>query len=159
MDPGSPFNIHVEEFYTQPGSYVKSAQGQQNYNSLNYTEVADALSTKGINVVFQRVSANDSGEYSLSSNTDLTQDVLDRIQQAGQPRPFCVGDERVHELAEVFTTGFEVRVEPEAGAARRQQHDVAGLGDGCGLVDRDQGSGHVARRSIVTGLCHVDFTP
>lgn len=87
-----PGNIHVEEFYTQPGSYVKSAQGQQNYNSLNYTEVADALSTKGINVVFQRVSANDSGEYSLSSNTDLTQDVLDRIQQAGQPRPFCVGE-------------------------------------------------------------------
>ena len=87
-----PENIHVEEFYTQPGSYVKSAQGQQNYNSLNYTEVADALSTKGINVVFQRVSVNETGHYSLSSNTDLTQDVLDRIQQAGQPRPFCVGE-------------------------------------------------------------------
>ncbi len=87
-----PENIHVEEFYTQPGSYVKSAQGQQNYNSLNYTEVADALSTKGINVVFQRVSVNETGHYSLSSNTDLTQDVLDRIQQSGQPRPLCVGE-------------------------------------------------------------------
>ncbi|MDQ4423928.1 MAG: acetyl-CoA hydrolase, partial [Thalassolituus sp.] len=87
-----PDNIHVEEFYTQPGSYVKSPQGQQNYNSLNYTEVADALSTKGINVVFQRVASKESGRYSLSSNTDLTQDVLERIHQAGQPRPYCVAE-------------------------------------------------------------------
>ena len=87
-----PDNIHVEEFYTQPGSYVKSPQGQQNYNSLNYTEVADALSTKDINVVFQRVASKESGRYSLSSNTDLTQDVLERIHQAGQPRPYCVAE-------------------------------------------------------------------
>lgn len=87
-----PDNIHVEEFYTQPGSYVKSPQGQQNYNSLNYTEVADALSTKDINVVFQRVASKESGRYSLSSNTDLTHDVLERIHQAGQPRPYCVAE-------------------------------------------------------------------
>jgi len=91
-----PSNIHVEEFYTQPGSYLNSPQGQQNYSSLNYTEVADALATKHLNLVFQRV-AEKAGEesdagFSLSSNTDLTQDVLEQIERAGQPRPYCVAE-------------------------------------------------------------------
>lgn len=87
-----PENIHVEEFYTQPGAYLRSSQGQQNYNSLNYTEVADALATKDINLVFQRVAADQNGSLSLSSNTDLTQDVLDRIAQSNKSRPYCVAE-------------------------------------------------------------------
>lgn len=74
-----PENIHLQEFYFQSGQFLKTAYAQQNYISCNYTLVARDMVNQGINVIFQMVAVDRSGStprYSLSSNPDLTFDVI-----------------------------------------------------------------------------------
>jgi acyl-CoA hydrolase len=85
-----PANIRVIEFYYQSGSLVKVPAAQRDYASINYTHVARDLAARGINVFVQLV-ARRGDRLSLSSNPDVTFDLLDRLRADGQPLPLRVG--------------------------------------------------------------------
>jgi acyl-CoA hydrolase len=83
-----PSNITVREFYLRPGGYLRNDQAQQNYTSINYSQVAAELLRLGVNVIAQLVaeSAADSNRYSLASNPEITLDLLpefDRLRSSG----------------------------------------------------------------------------
>jgi acyl-CoA hydrolase len=88
-----PSNVHVHEFYMQSGALLHSAAAQQDYISQNYTHVARDLAAQRINVLVQLVAVKEDGQgvrISLSSNPDLTFDLLDRLREAGEPLPLMV---------------------------------------------------------------------
>src|SRR5512138_1093719 len=79
-----PSNIHVLEFYLEPGAWLANEHLQQHYLSANYTHVAREGLRRGLNVLAQYVAApSDSnappGVLSLGSNPDLTADLLPQI--------------------------------------------------------------------------------
>ena len=85
-----PANVRIEEFYLQPGSQLSNPLAQQNYVSLNYSQVARDLNRKGINVIAQLVAgdAQRPGHLSLSCNPDITLDLLPllrRRREQGEP--------------------------------------------------------------------------
>lgn len=74
-----PPNIEVVEFFFLAGKWLGNAYAQQNYISANYTHAASYLLTRGVNIVAQLVAkrvVNGQTRYSLSSNTDLTLDLM-----------------------------------------------------------------------------------
>lgn len=79
-----PANIQVNEFFVKSGSMMNNDYAQQHYISCNYTHVARDMIDLGVNLLCQQVSK---GEYqgkellSLSSNTDVTFDLLPLIRQ------------------------------------------------------------------------------
>lgn len=90
-----PANVHLQEFYLQPGSQLHNPKAQQDYVSLNYSQVARDLNRKGINVVAQLVATDITrpDHISLSCNTDITVDLLPMLQvrkQAGETI-LCIG--------------------------------------------------------------------
>lgn len=105
-----PANIEVIEFYLEPGAWLTNEHLQQHYLSSNYTHVSRDALRRGINVIAQLVAAPPVGEapaglLSLSSNADLTADLLPQIaamRAGGQPfvligqvhpeLPFMYGD-------------------------------------------------------------------
>lgn len=88
-----PANIHVEEFYLQSGVLLRSAIAQRSYASINYTHVARAMASRGVNVMVQMVAFDPaSGRYSLSCNPDVTLDLLDTLDRRGLPRPFLIAE-------------------------------------------------------------------
>ncbi len=88
-----PANIRVEEFYLQSGALLNSSQAQRSYTSINYTHVARAMASRGVNLIVQRVAQDaSSGELSLSCNPDLTLDLLDEMARRGLPRPLFVAE-------------------------------------------------------------------
>ncbi|MGQ0800396.1 MAG: acetyl-CoA hydrolase/transferase C-terminal domain-containing protein [Pseudomarimonas sp.] len=92
-DNGLPKNIRVEEFYLQSGALLHSSQAQQSYTSINYTHVARAMASRGVNLIVQRVARDSvSGEFSLSCNPDLTLDLLDEMARRGLPRPLLLAE-------------------------------------------------------------------
>ena len=82
-----PRNISIHEFYFQAGQHTLDAHSQQNYISLNYTQVAQALFDRGVNVLVQIVSREQKGfrGLSLSCNPDVTLDLNDLYRQHGKP--------------------------------------------------------------------------
>ena len=89
-----PANIRVHEFYLQSGAMLGVAQSQRDYASMNYTHVARDLVGKGINIVVQLIALREEAgqrRFSLACNPDVSQDLLDRIAEAGEPRPLVVG--------------------------------------------------------------------
>lgn len=89
-----PHNVRIHEFYLQSGAMLGVVQAQCDYTSLNYTHVARDLVPVGINAIVQLVAlrrVDGTQRCSLSCNPDVTFDLLDRIQQAGGPRPLVVG--------------------------------------------------------------------
>ena len=87
-----PPNIEVSEFYFQPAAYLGNARAQQSYVSINYSHAAATLIDRGVNVIAQLVAARATDtetRYSLSSNTDVTLDVLANVD--GNHRPLLVG--------------------------------------------------------------------
>jgi len=88
-----PGNIRVEEFYLQSGALLGSRTAQCNHMSVNYTHVARTVVTRGVNVLVQKVARERGGtRLSLSSNPDLTFDLLDACNRAGAPRPYLVAE-------------------------------------------------------------------
>ena len=87
-----PPNIAVQEFYLPSGALLGSRQAQQHYASLNYTHAARGIAARGCNVVVQKVARAGDGRLALSSNPDLTFDLLDRIAERGLPRPLMVAE-------------------------------------------------------------------
>jgi len=73
-----PANISVREFYLRPGAYLGNALVQQNYASINYSQVATELLELGVNVIANLITARDQseGSYSLGSNPEVTLDLL-----------------------------------------------------------------------------------
>jgi acyl-CoA hydrolase len=96
-----PANIQVNEFFLVAGQWRNVAKAQQNYIAANYSQALSYLLANGVNVVAQLV-AERASEYSLSSNPDLTIDLLKERQSgrvkfifAGQVNselPFMAGD-------------------------------------------------------------------
>ncbi len=77
-----PANINVREFYLRPGAYLGNDNAQQNYTSINYSQVVDELMALGVNVIAQLVAASDESpaKYSLSSNPEITLDLLPKLE-------------------------------------------------------------------------------
>lgn len=108
-----PPNIEVSEFYLVAGGSLGVGAVQQHYLSTNYTHVVRDLLALGVNVIAQSVACRPQArgtEYSLSSNPDLTLDLVEALapeRAAGKPvvmvgainrrMPFMLGDAHVAE--------------------------------------------------------------
>ncbi len=94
-----PDNVKVSEFFFQAGSFLHQPQQQRHYVCSNYTHAVRDLMAQGINVIAQMVapgSVYDSGpvqevnaaggqhRLSLSSNPDLTLDLIPLLRQRQQ---------------------------------------------------------------------------
>jgi acyl-CoA hydrolase len=74
-----PPNIEVIEFFFLAGKWLGNAYAQQHYIAANYTHASSYLLTRGVNVIAQLVAkrvVDGQTRYSLSSNTDLTLDLM-----------------------------------------------------------------------------------
>jgi acyl-CoA hydrolase len=83
-----PPNIEVREFFMKTGDYLGNAAAQQGYISTNYTFVARDMAVQGMNVIAQAVSARGEGDelrLSLSSNPDVTFEIVERYAERGMP--------------------------------------------------------------------------
>lgn len=79
-----PDNIQVHEFYFQAGMAQKSEHLQRNYQSVNYTHVAENVFMSDVNVIVQMIAAkteNGVTRYSFSCNPDITVDVVNFYRQ------------------------------------------------------------------------------
>lgn len=89
-----PANVEVHEFYVEAGAWLGVESVQQSYLSSNYTHVVRDLLHMGVNVLAQAVSARPVArgtEYSLSSNPDLTIELLEGLAaQRAQGRPIAI---------------------------------------------------------------------
>ena len=76
-----PTNIHVEQFFLQPGSLLNSPPAQQDYVSSNYSHAARDINASGLNLVAQLVARHpeDTARLSLNCNPDITLDLLPMI--------------------------------------------------------------------------------
>ncbi|WP_150914488.1 acetyl-CoA hydrolase/transferase C-terminal domain-containing protein [Marinobacter halotolerans] len=95
-----PDNITVSEFYFKAGAMKKVGSAQRNYISSNYTFVARDLMLNGVNVLAQLVSEKEVDgvrKLSLSSNTDVTLDVMPIIEQERRKGRTVVTLAQVHE--------------------------------------------------------------
>ncbi len=84
-----PANIHVQQFFMQPGSLLHSASAQQDYVSSNYSHAARDINAAGLNLVAQLVASSSEhpDRLSLSCNPDITLDLLPMIakrREAGE---------------------------------------------------------------------------
>ena len=77
-----PSNVRVSEFYFKSGSMLKVPSAQQHYISSNYTHVARDMLAAGLNVILQAVAHTGGPRYSLSSNPDVTLDILPGLREA-----------------------------------------------------------------------------
>lgn len=83
-----PKNVQVTEFFYKSGEYLHNDYAQQHYMSSNYTHVARDMMVQGINVAAQVVAVRERGgrtEYSLSSNPDVSLDLIRMMKAAGRP--------------------------------------------------------------------------
>jgi len=84
-----PDNVTVSEFFFQPGAMLGNDEAQRQYRSVNYTHVARDLIAAGVNVLMQMGAPGpDDDQFSLSSNTDVTLDlipVVEAARAAGEP--------------------------------------------------------------------------
>ncbi|WP_339527684.1 acetyl-CoA hydrolase/transferase C-terminal domain-containing protein [Pseudomonas mucidolens] len=84
-----PANIHVQQFFMQPGSLLHSATAQQDYVSSNYSHAARDINAAGLNLVAQLVASSSEhpDRLSLSCNPDISLDLLPMIakrREAGE---------------------------------------------------------------------------
>jgi acyl-CoA hydrolase len=119
-------NIVVNEFFLQAGAWLTNGPVQRNYIGLNYAHVARHLARVGTNVFAQLVAPAADGNgarLSLSSNTDVTLDVLpyiaarrrsgEAVVVAGELNanlPYMPG------TAEIAVEQFDIMLEPPGPA-------------------------------------------
>lgn len=116
-----PDHMKVTEFYMQSGKMLSSHTAQQCYTSSNYTHVVRDMLSRGMNVLIQMVAikkTSSGSRYSLSSNTDLTLDVITTSHIKGMSKPFMVAVINPHlpfmpNEAEVDEDFFDVIVDEE----------------------------------------------
>jgi len=85
-----PANVTIREFYLRPGAYLGNPYVQQQYSSINYSQVAGELKNMGVNVLAQLVAVSPErpGRYSLGSNPEVTLDLVPYFKErraAGLP--------------------------------------------------------------------------
>ncbi len=117
-----PPNVHVEQFFMQPGSLLDSASAQQDYVSSNYSHVARDINANGLNLVAQLVAHDPQrpASLSLSCNPDITLDLLPMLAKrraAGETilmlghvhadLPYMPGD------SELSVDSFDLLIEPQ----------------------------------------------
>src|SRR5687767_3370102 len=112
-----PANVELSEFYFRPGAMLGVPLAQQSYIASNYTHAGRDMLARGMNAVLVMVSER-GGRYSLSSNPDLTLDVVEALRAGGGPcavagmvnrsLPFMGGE------AEVGADYFDVLVDAPA---------------------------------------------
>ncbi|HET8707976.1 MAG TPA: acetyl-CoA hydrolase, partial [Pseudomonadales bacterium] len=81
-----PPNVQVVEFFLKSGDYLDNKIAQQNYVYSNYTHIARDMMIQGINVLAQAVAVREKDgkrEISLSSNPDVSEDVIQHFEEAG----------------------------------------------------------------------------
>src|SRR5262245_65380421 len=89
-----PPNIRINEFFLLAGASLSNKTTQRTYISLNYSHVASHLERVDTNVFAQLVAARPGGSrVSLSSNTDVTLDMLPYISQRRQQKPTVLAAE------------------------------------------------------------------
>ena len=84
-----PPNVDILEFYFPAGKYLHHDYAQQNYICSNYTHVPRDMMDAGVNVLLQMVSRGtfEGREcYSLSSNPDITLDLIRLMEQRHSDR-------------------------------------------------------------------------
>lgn len=87
-----PPNIEVSEFFFVAGRWLGVPKAQQNYISTNYTHAQRYILARRPNVIAQLVARHPDGtRYSISSNTDLTLDML-AAREAGKADFILVGE-------------------------------------------------------------------
>ncbi|MDR7191714.1 acetyl-CoA hydrolase/transferase C-terminal domain-containing protein [Luteimonas terrae] len=163
-----PPHVEIEEFYMQSGAMLHSSQAQRRYASLNYTHVARALADRGVNVLVQKVAANDDGSrFSLSSNTDLTFDAIDALLKAGHSRPLVVGEVDpalpwLDGTATVDAAFFDVVIAPPPpyprlfGLPRQPVSDADyAIGFYASALVRDGGTLQIGIGALADALCHA----
>ncbi|WP_268798868.1 acetyl-CoA hydrolase/transferase C-terminal domain-containing protein [Pseudomonas huanghezhanensis] len=76
-------NVHVEQFFMQPGSLLNSESAQQSYVSSNYSHAARDINANGVNLIAQLVARNPQIPecLSLSCNPDVTLDLLAMVEK------------------------------------------------------------------------------
>ncbi|RYZ68409.1 MAG: acetyl-CoA hydrolase, partial [Proteobacteria bacterium] len=82
-----PKNVSVHEFYFRAGSALGSNGMQGDYQSINYTHVAEAVYNDDIQLIVQMVARNaDSSvkKLSLGCNPDVTLDLIDLYKASGK---------------------------------------------------------------------------
>jgi acyl-CoA hydrolase len=87
-----PANIKVSELYFKAGAMKGVPSAQQNYISSNYTHIVRDMLGSGVNVMVQQVAARDGEDglsLSLSSNPDITLEMMDHVEQWGGPFAVC----------------------------------------------------------------------
>ena len=77
-----PDNVQVSEFFFKAGSFLHNTGQQRHYVCTNYTHAVRDLMALGVNVIGQMVAPGDgSGQVSLSSNPDLSLDLLPLMRE------------------------------------------------------------------------------
>ncbi|MGH8385177.1 MAG: acetyl-CoA hydrolase/transferase C-terminal domain-containing protein [Pseudomonas sp.] len=108
-----PGNIHIQQFFMQPGSLLNSATAQQDYVSSNYSHAARDINAAGLNLVAQLVAshADHPDRLSLSCNPDITLDLLPMIakRRAAGETILMVG--QVHEALPYMPGDAEVGID------------------------------------------------
>ena len=78
-----PPNVHVQQFFMQPGSLLGSNEAQQDYVSSNYSHAARDINANGLNLVAQLIARDlqRPDHLSLSCNPDITLDLLPMLEK------------------------------------------------------------------------------
>ena len=84
-----PDNVEINEFFLLAGRWLNVPQMQRHYIAANYTQALNYVIGRGANVVAQLV-AKEGGRFSISSNTDMTLDML-AARRAGKADFILVG--------------------------------------------------------------------
>jgi acyl-CoA hydrolase len=163
-----PAHIDVVEFYLQTGGLLGSAQAQRRYASLDYTHVARTLAERRMNALVQRVARREGDDrVSLSSNTDLTVDVVEAVAARGLPRPVTVAevDPELPWLggsALVEPGFFDAVVTPPGpyprlfGPARQAVSDAEhAIGLYASALVRDGGTLQIGIGALADAVCHA----
>jgi acyl-CoA hydrolase len=114
-----PTNIQINEFFLLAGAFLANNRAQRSYINLNYSHVARYLESIETNVFAQLVAPHPSApRVSLSSNTDVTLDVLSYIARRRTRRPTVFAAELNTNLpympggAEIERAQFDTVLEP-----------------------------------------------
>jgi acyl-CoA hydrolase len=90
-----PDNVAAHEFYFRAGSMKGVASAQRGYVSSNYTHAARDMLGRGMNLLVQQVAARD-GKLSLSSNTDVSLDLLPEVARRRRAKEPVVAIAQIH---------------------------------------------------------------
>jgi acyl-CoA hydrolase len=137
-----PPNVRVQEFFMEPGAWLRAPLAQQWYASINYTHVARSVLAEGANVIAQQVAARPGGRLSLGSNPDVTVDLIPMLRareregtpvaligQVNDRMPFMFGAAEIPESALDFLVddprGYHELVAPPNLPISTADHAIA----------------------------------